>query len=98
MDPSDVKVEYVQVQPIKMQPSTADDPASEHQQSSVVILNPSNEQPPPLVESYVGYIILSCFAFWCCGAAFGLAAFILAGKYLKLLRLRVVLIFLKIIY
>ena len=44
-------------------------------------------QAPPVivgqsqpVKSYVLHIVLSCFAFWCCGYFFGLIAFILASE------------------
>ena len=65
-------------QPLGMEPLT---PAAhqQQQQSSVVMLNNPSPQSPPLIQSFAGHIVLACCTFWCCGAAFGLAAFILAG-------------------
>ena len=46
----------------------------------------SNQPMAPVVMvgapsvSMTGAIVLSCFAFWCCGWVFGLIAFILASK------------------
>jgi len=44
-----------------------------------VMLNTPSAQSPPLVQSFVGHIVLACFTFWCCGVTFGFVAFILAG-------------------
>lgn len=61
-------------QQVGMEPLT---PASQQQQSSVVMLNTPSPQSPPLIQSFVGHIVLACFTFCCCGV-FGVAALILA--------------------
>ena len=81
MDSSEVRVELRE--PLGMQPlaPAAPGPVQQQQQTSVVMLNTSTPEPPPLlIQSFVGHIVLACCTFWCCGAAFGLAAFILAGN------------------
>ena len=54
----------------------------QQQQPNVIVVNP-NVQPTvvqaPLVQSFVGHMILACFTFWFCGLVCGLVAFILAG-------------------
>jgi len=76
MNPSAVTVEAGQ--PLGMEPLV---PSSQQQQqqTSVLMLNTPSTESAPLIQSFVGYIVLACCTFWCCGVAFGLAAFILAG-------------------
>ena len=69
----------------------------QQQQSTVVVTagigtgNPSHERYVSVyVQSFAGHITLACFVLWFCGIVFGLAAFILAGKWypLPVVRLR----------
>jgi len=84
MDSGEIRVEFGE--PLGMQPLTPAPPAcqpaqQQQQQTSVVMLNSSSPEPPPLlIQSFACHILLACCTFWCCGAAFGLAAFILAGN------------------
>jgi len=55
----------------------------QQQAPNVVVVNP-NQAPPtvvqaPIVQSFVGHMILACFTLWCCGIVCGLVAFILAS-------------------
>jgi len=75
MNPSEVTVEAGQA--LGMEPLTPA-PQQQQQQTSAVMLN-TPPQSPPLIQSFIGYIVLACFTFWCCGGIFGLAAFVLAG-------------------
>lgn len=54
-------------------------------QAPAVIVQPHQGQPVYLANrrymNFTGAIILSCLVYWCCGALFGLIAFILASKY-----------------
>jgi len=84
MDSSGVRVEYGE--PLGMEslpigpPHPHPQPAQ--QQTSVVMVNAPTADPPLLlIQSFCWHIVLACCTFWCCGAAFGLAAFILAGDY-----------------
>jgi len=77
---NEVTVEAGQpLQPLGMEPLAPACQQQQQQETSVVICNTPSLQSPPLIQSFVGHILLACFTFWCCGAAFGLAAFILAG-------------------
>ena len=92
MDPSEVRYEYgvsmtehptqLGMEPLYPYPPSPPPPPPQQQQTSVVMLNAPAPipQPAPLIQSFVGHIVLACCTFWCCGVAFGLAAFILAGK------------------
>jgi hypothetical protein len=58
-------------------------PSGQQQQQAVVVMSadrPVINQPPPLVQSFSGHMVLACIVFWCCGWLFGMIAFILAGK------------------
>jgi len=77
MNPSVVTVEAGH--PLDMQPLTPASQQQQQQQTSIVMLNTPSAQSPPLVQSFVGHIVLACFTFWCCGVTFGFVAFILAG-------------------
>ena len=59
-----------QYQPIVITQAPAPGPGS------VIV---ATQQPTP--QSFVLHMLLSCFVFWCCGCLFGLAAFVLAGKW-----------------
>ena len=64
-------------------------PSTSVQSTMVVIHDDRNSrpvlyQPPPLVQSFSGHIMLSCCAFWCCGILFGAISFILAGELVEL--------------
>jgi len=76
MNPSEVMVEAGQ--PLGMEPLAPSSQQQQQQQTSVLMLGAPSTQSPPLIQSFVGHIVLACCAFWCC-SAFGLAAFILAG-------------------
>jgi hypothetical protein len=64
------------------QPGAYYSPGQQGQQPPQVVVVPN--QPTVIIQapaqSFVGHIVLSCFAFWCCGFIFGLIAFILASK------------------
>jgi len=58
----------------------------QQQQQQVVIVGAA--QPYPVViqtQSFMGQMLLACFVMWCCNFLFGLVAFILAGKWNRLL-------------
>jgi len=78
INPSEVRVECGPPLGMETLSTAAPHPAAQ-QQTSVVMLNTSAPEPP-LIQSFVGHIVLACCTFWCCGAAFGLAAFVLAGN------------------
>jgi len=75
MNPSEATVHASQQ--VGMEPLTSSS-QQQQQHSSVVMLNTPSSQSPPLIQSFVGHIVLACFTFCCCGV-FGIAALILAG-------------------
>lgn len=48
------------------------------QQSQQLVIQQAPVGAPFRVQSYMGHVVFSCFAIFCCGGFFGLIAFILA--------------------